>query len=265
MRTLTYIWHDCFIYEDGDKLLIFDFWKDPESADKTFPDFIKNANKNMDVTVFVSHYHKDHYTKRIFEWEKLFNKITFIISPDVAKHARHILDAGSMYVGYKPSSGNVKILRPGETFDDGTICVSAFSSTDIGNSYAVEINGRVVFHAGDLNAWIWKEESTLEEVEEEISKFDVILNTISNKFPKIDIAMFPVDSRIGRDYFTGAAMFVRKIDVGHFIPMHFSFGETEEEKRKFKRDAVRFEEYANTNRGEYIGLQSPYSKLGLPS
>ena len=48
-------------------------------------------------------------------------------------------------------------------YEDEIISVNTFPSTDIGNSYAVTIAGRTIFHAGDLNAWIWKDESTEEK------------------------------------------------------------------------------------------------------
>lgn len=72
----------------------------------------------------------------------------------------------------------------------------------------------------------------------------------------------PVDSRIGTDYFTGAAMLVRSIDVRHFFPMHFALG-SEEEQRHRRRDALAFDLYANPDRGEYIGLASPYASFSM--
>lgn len=37
----------------------------------------------------------------------------------------------------------------------------------------------------------------------------------------IDIAMFPVDSRIGTDYMRGASQFIERIKTAAFAPMHF--------------------------------------------
>jgi hypothetical protein len=34
--------------------------------------------------------------------------------------------------------------------------------------------------------------------------------------------MFPVDSRIGKDYMRGAEQFVERIKITIFVPMHFS-------------------------------------------
>lgn len=262
MKTLTYIYHDCFVYEDKETIIVFDYWTDPLSANKEEPRFLKEASKDKHLIVLVSHHHKDHYSKDIFAWEKKFNKITYVLSGDTAKFCRHLLKQDTLFAGTKPSPENVIILKPGEKAIIEGIEVEAFDSSDIGNSYALNIEGTIVFHAGDLNAWIWKDESTEKEVSEAIENFNVILEKIAAKYPKIDVAMFPVDARIGRDYFTGAKMFVREIDVKRFFPMHFELADSEDKATDFKIAATRFSDYANPERGEYIGLIYPYSSYG---
>lgn len=260
MDTLKYIWHDCFIFESPEVSIVFDYWIDPEESDEELPLFLKNLDKKKPLYVLVSHHHKDHYTKKIFEWEKSFEYVKFIISKDVAISARHILSGDSIYKGYKPSQDSIAVLKPGEFYSDNIIKIEAYGSTDIGNSYVVSLkSGTTIFHAGDLNAWIWKDESTEAEVNEELDKFNKILDTIfvSHKF--FDYCMFPVDSRIGTDYYTGAKIFVQKFNVRRFFPMHFGLGESDKEQKKFQSDAAQVEAYANTERGEYICLQAPYS------
>lgn len=259
MVKLTYIWHDCFLLETKNVYLIFDFWKDIVSTDDSLPYFFKEIDFEKPLYVLVSHHHKDHYTKRIFEWGRYFKNIRYILSKDVARYARHILTPGSIYTGTRPPVSSVTVLSPGDSFNDCFISVDAFPSTDIGNSYSVCAEGLSIFHAGDLNAWIWREESTEEEVRKSIKTFEDILNLISLKHSAFDIAMFPVDSRIGSGYFSGAALFVRKFNVRHFFPMHFCLGESLEEQLKYRVDAAAVSKYANPERGEYICLQSPYS------
>ncbi len=264
MTQITYIWHDCFVVELPKLIMVFDFWKDPTANHKELPDFIKTADKNKSLYVFVSHHHKDHYSKRIFEWEKTFKRVVYILSDDVAKHARHLLASDSLYKGQKPSLENCVVLAQGEEFADSMLKVEAYGSTDIGNSYYVEVfetdsDNLSFFHAGDLNAWLWIDESTQEEVDDALNNYTSILHTISSNHPKINYVMFPVDSRIGTGYATGAKLFVREINVEHFFPMHFGLGESEEELQSRSRDAARLPLYANPERGEYICLQSPYS------
>lgn len=264
MIQITYIWHDCFVVELPEIIMIFDFWKDPTCDSKAFPDFIRNADKEKPLYVFISHHHKDHYSKKVFDWDTVFREVRYIVSEDVARHARHILTADSLYNGHKVEKNKITILKKGDSFKDSNIYVEAFGSTDIGNSYYIELcakasKKRSFFHAGDLNAWLWADESTKEEIETSMSDFEKILSAISDAHPEIDYVMFPVDSRIGTGYATGAKLFVRAIDVRYFFPMHFGLGENEEERMKSARDASCLQLYANPNRGKYISLQAPYS------
>ncbi|MDE6768588.1 MAG: hypothetical protein K2J78_02560 [Muribaculaceae bacterium] len=264
MTQITYIWHDCFVVELPELIMVFDFWKDPVSPHNKMPEFIKNADKNKTLCVFVSHHHKDHFSKRIFEWESLFKRVVFILSEDAAKHIRHILNTNSLYKGIKPSGKNCVILSPGQQYCDAQIKIEAFGSTDIGNSYYIEVaelsaEKKSFFHAGDLNAWLWADESTQEEVAEALNNYKEILQSLSATHPKINYVMFPVDSRIGTGYATGARLFVRAIDVDHFFPMHFGLGESNEELQKRRLDAADVKLYANPDRGDYICLQAPYS------
>lgn len=264
MVKITYIFHDCFAVELPDLTMVFDFWKDPTVKEKCIPSFILNADKKKPMYVLVSHHHKDHFSKQIFEWEKIIPEIKFIISKDVARFARHLINAGNLYQGFKPSPERIVVLDRGERYEDNLIKVEAFGSTDIGNSYYIEAFSQKespisIFHSGDLNAWIWKDESSQEEVNEALNGFNNILQEIKSRHKSIDYVMFPVDSRIGTDFFTGARKFVRTINVKHFFPMHFGLGEDEKELRKRALDAADVMKYAEGAQGEYICLQTPYS------
>lgn len=259
MTKVTFIWHDCFFVETDKADIVFDFWNDPMADDGEAPLFIRNRDARKPLFVFVSHHHKDHYTREIFSWTKEASDIHFILSHDTARFTRHLLSPTAVYSGPRPQAEQVTVLKPGEKRDLGIISVEAFGSTDIGNSYFVEIGSQRIFHAGDLNAWIWKDESTEQEVDEAISAFSGIIDSIKERHPELDYAFFPVDSRIGRDFFTGAAIFVHKIRVGRFFPMHFCLGETRKITERYMMDACDFQNYSNREHGEYIGLTSPYS------
>lgn len=264
MITIRYIFHDCFTAETPEATLVFDFWTDPTADKGETPRFIREADPSKPLYIIVSHHHKDHFNRIIFDWTLLHPDIRFIISRDTAGMCRHILSPTSIYRGIKPAPEKVTILCPGETFEGPGLNIKAFGSTDIGNSYLAVSAGKTIFHAGDLNAWIWKDESTPEEVDEAISNFEHIVEMISDHLggKPVDAAMFPVDSRIGTDYFTGARIFCRHIFCRHFFPMHFGLG-NETQQLKYQQGAMRFDLYADPvsiARGtEYIALALPYS------
>ncbi|MDE6218717.1 MAG: MBL fold metallo-hydrolase [Muribaculaceae bacterium] len=260
--SLTYIFHDCFILRSDKAVVVFDFWKRPEGWLPLSPfagaSPLSQADRDKTVYVLVSHFHKDHYNKEIFSWSSIFPNIRYIISKDVARHARHIISPGSLYSGPRPAPGSVTVLAPGESFTDDLLSVDAFDSTDIGNSYVVTLLGSSFFHAGDLNAWIWKDESTEKEVEAARNAFLSILKPIRTKYPRLDLAMFPVDSRIGTDFQEGARLLLRNIVVERFLPMHFCLGDTPDMCARLRRDALDFRSYAPSGYAPlFAGLTSP--------
>lgn len=262
MVSVRYVWHDCFTVVTDRCVMVFDFWKWPvrmyENGDPAaLRKFLGPEAAGLPVYVFVSHGHKDHFNPAIFGWTQDWEDVRYIVSNDVYKRIRHVVSPTSVYSGPRVDSSRVIRLLNGETWSDDLVSVQAFPSTDAGNSYAVRTGGLSFFHAGDLNAWIWKDESTEQELRKALGDYRACLDAVERAgFTGFDFAFFPVDSRIGRDYFTGAEMFVRRFDVRRFFPMHFALGD-EEERETRRADALRFDLYANRERGEYIALTAP--------
>ena len=80
---------------------------------------------------------------------------------------------------------------------------------------------KMLFHAGDLNNWHWEEESTPEEIAQMEGDFKKELNDLAQLAPRLDLAMFPVDPRMGGDFMRGARQFLDRIPTSCFVPMHF--------------------------------------------
>ena len=126
-------------------------------------------------------------------------------------------------------------LSKGGVWTDGNIRVHAMGSNDCGVSWIVEIEGRRLFHAGDLNNWyahLLSEEHAvrrkgilgmgpeIDAVYEE-KRFLGELKDIAKEYKAFDIVLFPIDGRIGNGYTRGARQFLERFSVGMFIPMHF--------------------------------------------
>lgn len=272
MYRITYIFHSSFLISTGECAILFDFWKDPHGI---LPELI---DPGKPLYVVVSHFHKDHFNKDIFRLSERFPKTHFILSADTAKRSKFIFSPTSGHSGPHLNERCRTVLSPGETFQDPLIRIDAFGSTDEGNSYLLTIRGKRIFHAGDLNAWVWKDESSPEEVEEAISLFNTKIDPLSVYLykedrtgrnpetgiilnPQIDVALFPVDSRLGTDYWEGAKIFLRKFQVATFIPMHYGLGDEEEQLQR-RLDAARFREYANPDYPtEFIGPLQTYGAV----
>ena len=139
-------------------------------------------------------------------------------------------------------------LQKGDDYTDDCLLVRAFGSTDVGVSFEVECEGWKVFHAGDLNNWHWKDESTEREVKMAEGNYLHELKALRAVCPHLDLVMFPVDPRIGTDFARGAEQFVDYIQVGNFVPMHFW---------ERPNEVKPFGEYAQCRGVRYVLLANP--------
>lgn len=202
---LYYIFHSCFMLEAEQCVIIFDYWKDSPDGD------VKHMLEHTDKRVYfmASHFHEDHFNPEIFSLNVPNGQKRIILSRDIVRRRRA-----------KETDADV-LLRRGDTYSDDMISVKAFGSTDAGVSFMVETDGKKVFHAGDLNNWHWEDESTPQEVKKMEGDFMAVLRDIKAEYPAVDLAMFPVDPRLGTDFARGARQWIQTIKTTYMAPMHF--------------------------------------------
>lgn len=205
---LTYIYHSGFAIEAPNYTIIIDFFEDSLGRDKgvVYDRILYRSSQKL--YVLCSHGHSDHFNPDVLKWRDIRSDITYIFSKDIQASA-----------GLKLR--DINFLDKGEVFKDDTLKITAYGSTDLGISFKIEVDNRVIFHAGDLNNWHWNEESTDEEIVEAEDFYTRELNHIAETTPHLDLAMFPVDPRLGSDYRMGAEEFLEKIPTRLFVPMHF--------------------------------------------
>lgn len=233
---VTYYLHSGFSVALNDTLLVFDYWTGeqhelPENKRIT-TEFLQRFKE---VVVFVSHEHPDHMDSEVFEWRKAV-PVTYVVSYD-------------MPIGIRG-----KRMSPGDTLTvSDKVSIHAFESTDLGVSFLVDLCGVRIFHAGDLNFWHWREESTLKEIEEAESDFQRAIAPLKDE--SIDVAFFPVDPRQGRMFDAGANTFILSVKPRLLIPMHF-WGRAEIAVEFARRARCKETEViAMTASGEQIRLQ----------
>ena len=204
---LTYIYHSGFAIETHNFTMIIDYFQDSlgEKRGVVYDRLLSRPNR---LYVLSTHGHPDHFNPEILEWRKRRSDIHYIFSKDIM----------SVFKGTEP---DIVYLEKDGVYKDDLIEVKAFGSTDIGLSYKITTEKKVVFHAGDLNNWHWNEESTKEESQAAETNFLKEIDHVAKSTPKIDVAMFPVDPRQGKDFMLGAEQFLGKIPTELFIPMHF--------------------------------------------
>lgn len=226
---LVYIYHSGFALLGDGFTVIMDYYRD--SADKHAqaalarlagglhenPEEVQPLGVVHDqllhrpgkLYVLASHFHPDHFNKEVLGWREKRPDIIYIFSKDILRHRR-------------AQKEDAVWLKKGEEYEDETLKVCAFGSTDIGVSFLLEVEGKKIFHAGDLNNWHWMDESTEAEWKGAEKNFLHELDYIYEYTHEVDVAMFPVDPRLGKEYMRGAEQFVKKIKTHIFVPMHFT-------------------------------------------
>lgn len=219
---VTYYHHSGFTVEVMDTLLVFDYWRGENGE---LPEKVQLREQDLAghkrVLVFVSHSHEDHFDDIIYSWDYQRLGITYIISDDL------------------PIGKRGKRVKPGDTLTVGDAEIRVFDSTDKGVSFYVSLYGLNIFHAGDLNLWHWREESTLREIAQAEKDFYAAMAPIDHL--PMDIAMFPVDPRMGGLYEAGANYFVMSVKPRVFLPMHWQ-GRAEVAQSYARKNKTRYTE-----------------------
>ncbi|WP_022819741.1 MBL fold metallo-hydrolase [Fusobacterium russii] len=231
-----YIYHSAFAVELEKNILIFDFYKIPENKKMKENDFYERFVKREDKQVFVfsTHSHSDHFNPKILEWEKLNNRIIYILSDDIKisaspKNTYFTKEGDELEISYKL----------GNNLENEKIKVYTFGSTDLGSSFYINIEDKNIFHAGDLHFWHWEDDTESEERAMKNAYLEQ-LNKIKT-LPKIDIAFTAVDPRLGVNVYEGVELFWDLLKPKIIIPMHFSddYSAMKTFKEKFKAEKVK--------------------------
>lgn len=205
---LIYIFHSCFAIAAETFTILIDYYKD--IPDGEYKQLIKNCIVKRPGMLYVlsTHSHPDHFSPEVLKWRKEKENIRYIFSQD-------ILDAG------KAGAEEAFYLEKFDVYEDVHVRLQAFGSTDIGGSFLIEAEGKKIFHAGDLNNWHWREESTPAESGVYEKNYLRELDDLARNTDTLDVAIFPIDARLGKDYMLGAQQLLERIKVGLFVPMHF--------------------------------------------
>lgn len=234
---LMYHHHSGFSCAVGQTLLVFDYWRGENgnelaSSAVIDEDKLKSFEK---VIVFISHSHPDHCDPEVFRWHELGN-VEYVVSFETVV----------------PQEITAHAMLPLKELQLGDVTVHSYESTDLGVAYLVTIGEVNIFHAGDLNFWHWREESTLQEIDRADSAFRAAIKPLEGK--EIDVACFPLDPRQGRMFDAGANYFLMSVKPRLLIPMH-TWGRNEL--------AVEFARRERNNDSEIIAMTKSGEKLKI--
>ena len=196
---VTYIQHSGFLVETHRYYFIFDYFKGD----------LPQLKLDKPVYVFSSHSHDDHYNKAIFDLlkSKGMKTIKAVLSDDI-EYTNEI---------------ETTSVSPNNNYDlDFNLKCTTFKSTDLGVAFLIEDEGKLIYHAGDLNDWVWDDESDdynkkmTQNYHDEIQRLKEVLNN-----REIDVSFVVLDPRQEQDYARGMVYFLENIPSKVVYPMHY--------------------------------------------
>lgn len=143
---IWYLGHCGYAVKTKTKLLIFDYQENKKTPDRQIVNPPANPSlfngwinpeeiKDLDVVVFVSHSHSDHYDEKIFNWEKTIKKIIYVFGWQ--------LKDGNNYHSLPAPRKEAKINGM-EIYT-----VNSHHSGVPESAFLVKVDGLTIFHEGD--------------------------------------------------------------------------------------------------------------------
>ena len=196
---VTYIHHSGFLVETDRFYYLFDYEKGS----------LPKIDTAKPIFVLSSHSHYDHYNPEVFSLleEAGMQDIRAILSDDIEA----------------PGNRNVLSVAPGKEYNLGPQqTLTTFRSTDLGVAFLLEDQGKLIYHAGDLNDWVWEGEPE-DDNREMTANYREEIRLLSGKLQhrEIDVAFVVLDPRQERDYDRGLCYFLEHIPAKAVYPMHY--------------------------------------------
>ena len=215
----TFLAHSGFLIEWEHFYTLFDFYQGE----------LPELSPDKPLLVFVSHRHEDHFDSRIFAIPQMHDCTFYYLSRDTSIAVRH----REQYGLTEDVAARITKLRPDEIFVGEVagkrLVVRTIRSTDIGVAFLLSCEGKLVYHAGDLNWWHWTSEGKTyvkhmaQIYQEAIGKLAKAVRAEAedgNSPPEIALAMVPLDPRLEDGYAMGLDHILDNVAVQHVLPMH---------------------------------------------
>lgn len=197
---VTCIYHSGFLVETKACYFLFDYYR------KELP----KLNPEKPILVFASHFHQDHYNKKVFELlrQQGMRDIYAILSKDIAK--RSYPDAEGIEITCVTFHQHYELPCGTE--------LETLHSTDSGVAFLVTCPEGVIYHAGDLNDWVWKGEPE-QDNRQMTGSYRHEIKMLAGR--TIDVAFLPLDPRQEEYYAEGMRYFLENVEVKAVYPMHY--------------------------------------------
>ena len=200
---VTYLQHSGFFVELEQVCLLFDYWQGELPAPR--------AGKVL--LAFASHCHHDHYNPEIFSYGSRWEQAAYILGNDIRLSAKRKQEL-------EIPDGTVHRLGPDRQETVLGVTIQTLRSTDSGVAFLVKAEGKTIYHAGDLNWWVWEGEP---EADNSAMTAAFLSEIEKLKEIPLDLAFLTLDGRQEGDMFRGFDHCMKQLEIKIGVPMH-SFG-----------------------------------------
>ena len=218
---MWYMGHAGYAIQTRNNLLIFDYFPGgrlPNEPALCNGYIDPKEITGMNVTVFVSHEHGDHFAPEIFEWAGTVPNIRYVMGCSAETEVPYDL------------------VNPRQTADFDGIQVRTIESNDSGVGFLVEVDGLTIYHAGDH----------ANRLQDFSGPYCAEIDWLAETGTRPDIALMPVSGcgfgdqeavRMGVNYA------LEKLQPSVFIPLHSLNNE------------YKYEEFIGRCRNEFPGIR----------
>ena len=215
MYKVYYLMHSSFLVELDDRYLLFDYFNKAVVADTIYyHGSLPELSADKKLYVFASHSHKDHWGIELLHLADGRDNVKFILSKDI-RLGRNYLERNGFDISIKEK---IQFVKPLAKYQVDDMEINTLRSTDAGVAFVINVLGKRIYHAGDLN-W-WNVEGRGELYGEVYGReYKRALKPLYNKH--IDVAFVVLDPRMGEDgYYLGLDYFIKNFECDHIFPMH---------------------------------------------
>jgi len=218
---MWYLGHSGYAVQTQNNLLIFDYFlggRGPDEPALCNGYIDPKEIAGMNVTVFVSHEHGDHFDPGVFEWSAEVPNIRYVMGCPAETETP------------------IELIEPRQVMEYDGVNVRTIESNDSGVGFLVEVDGLTIYHAGDH----------ANRLQDFSGPYCAEIDWLAEVGSRPDIALMPVSGcgfgdqeavRLGVNYA------LEKMQPRVFIPLHSLNNE------------YRYEEFIGRCRNEFPGIR----------
>lgn len=210
---ITFIHHSCFAVELEKHILVFDYFTGNRMADHSFGGVLPEFDKEKPLYFFASHKHADHFDMDILKLAERYPKIHYVLSKDIRLGETYLLRHGIP----RSIREHITFVAPKQEYEIDGLKIRTLPSTDAGVAFVVKLEGKTIYHAGDLHDWRFEgDEGPYHEKMKRDYQEAVRLLLDEH----LDVAFVVLDARLGKYMNFGMDYFMEQVRADVVFPMH---------------------------------------------